>query len=80
MPEFTKENKNMIGVIMAITYTLYFFNWQNDQYSLDSTLAYSLPFLVISALIGFGISKIRKDNNFGIYFAVNTLIFVIANI
>jgi len=79
MLEFTKENKNMIGVIMAISYTL-FFNWQSGQYPLANTIAYSLPFLIVSALIGFGISKIRKDNNFGIYFAVISLIFVVSNI
>lgn len=77
MFEFKKENINTIGVIMAISYTL-FFNWQNGEYPLSNTIAYSLPFLVISALIGFVISKIRKDNNFGIYFAVISLIFVIA--
>lgn len=79
MLEFTKENKNTIGVIMAISYTLYF-NWQNSEHPLVSTIAYSLPFLAISALIGFGISKIRKDNNFGIYFAIISLVFTIANI
>ena len=79
MLEFTKENKNMIGVIMGIIYTLYF-NWQSSQYPIGSTIAYSLPFLLVSALISYGISKIRKDNNFGIYFAVISLIFLIANI
>lgn len=79
MLEFTKENKNFIGIIIGISYTLYF-NWQNSQYPIGSTIAYSLPFLLVSALIGFGISKIRKDDNFGIYFAIISLIFVIANI
>lgn len=79
MFEFTKENKNMIGVIMGISYTIYF-NWQTGQYPLANTIAYSIPFLLISALIGFGISKIRKDKNFGVYFAVITLIFVVINI
>jgi hypothetical protein len=76
---FTKENKNMIGIISAISYTLYF-NWQNGQYPLANTIAYSIPFLFISALISFGISKTRRDNNFGVYFAVISLIFVIATI
>ncbi len=69
----------MIGVIMGISYTLYF-NWQNNQYPLSSSIAYSLPFLAISALIAFGISKIRKDNNFGIYFAVISLILVVSKV
>ena len=79
MLEFTKENKNIIGVIMAINYTLYF-NWQNNQHPLPSTIAYCLPILIISASIGFGISKIRKDNNFGVYFAISSLIITTATI
>jgi phage shock protein PspC (stress-responsive transcriptional regulator) len=79
MFEFTKENRNIIGVIMGISYTLYF-NLRIGQYPLIETLVYSLPFLAASALIGFGISKVRKDNNFGIYFAVISLIFVVSKI
>jgi hypothetical protein len=79
MLEFTKENRNMIGIIMGISYTLYF-NYRVSQYPLIETFVYSLPFLVVSALIGFGISKVRKDNNFGIYFAVISLIFIVSKI
>ncbi|MCM4162795.1 MULTISPECIES: hypothetical protein [unclassified Arenibacter] len=79
MLELTKENRNMIGVIMGISYTLYF-NWRIGEYQLIETFAYSLPFLVVSAIIGLGISKIRKDNNYGIYFALITLIFLVYKI
>ncbi|MEQ3664074.1 hypothetical protein [Olleya sp.] len=80
MLEFTKENRNMIGIIMAIIYTLTF-NWiDNGRFPLIDTLAYSLPFLAFSALFGFGISKFRKDNNFGIYFAVISLLLVVSKI
>lgn len=77
MLEFTKENRNLIGIIMGISYTLSF-NWRIGQFPLIETFAYSLPFLTVSALVGFGISKIRKDNNYGIYFAIIALIFVIS--
>ncbi len=76
MLEFTKDNKNLIGVILGLSYTLYF-NWQSGQYPFMNTIAYCVPFLLISILIGIGISKIRKDNNYGIYFAVISLVFIL---
>jgi len=73
MLEFNQTNLNFAGIIMGISYTLYF-NWQSTPFSLSSTIAYSLPFLAFSGFLGFGISKIRKDNNYGIYFAVLSLL------
>lgn len=75
MLEFTKENRNIAGIIMGISYTIYF-NWQDMAYPLANTVAFSLPFIIFSGLLGFGISKIRKDNNYGIYFAVISLLMV----
>jgi hypothetical protein len=72
---FNQQNINLIGIFLGIFYTLYF-NWQVGQYPISSTIAYSIPFLIFSALIAFAISKIRKDKYYGIYFAVICLIFV----
>tara|TARA_R110000737_G_scaffold280745_1_gene287383 strand:- start:101 stop:340 length:240 start_codon:yes stop_codon:yes gene_type:complete len=70
---YTKDRLNLIGIIMGVTYTLNF-NWQNGDNAMSMTFAYSLPFLLFSAILGFGISKLRKDKNFGIYFALISLL------
>tara|TARA_R110002110_G_scaffold61285_15_gene172264 strand:- start:671 stop:910 length:240 start_codon:yes stop_codon:yes gene_type:complete len=72
MLKYTKDGLNFIGIIMGFTYTLYF-NKQDVENALSMTFAYSLPFLIFSVILGFGISKLRKDKNFGIYFALISL-------
>ena len=79
MLEYTKENRNLIGIIIGLSYTLYF-NYNPDiLYPVTSTIGYSLPFLIVSFLIGFTISLVRKDKNYGIYFALISLIFLNIN-
>lgn len=58
---------------MGICYTLYF-NWRDSPYPFASTIAFSIPFLLFAFILAFGISKVRKDNNYGIYFAVISLL------
>lgn len=77
--KYTKENRNLIGFIMGITYTIVFNAYFHDK-TIDNSIAFSLPFLLFAALLGIGISKVRKDKNSGVYFAVISLLLIIGTI
>lgn len=70
---YTENNKNSFGIILGLIYTVYF-NLNEGEHSTIVSLVYSIPFILFSLLISVAISKIRKDENYGIYFCVICLI------
>ena len=69
-------NYSKIGYVLGIIYCIYFNNQNQDYNDYIISFAFSIPFLIISFLIGFGISKIRKDKLSGVYFLITNLILV----
>ena len=74
---FNNKNFSTTGYILGIIYSV-FFNAINNGYSDDylGAFFFSIPFILISALIGIVISKLRKDKLSGVYFLISCLILV----
>lgn len=76
MINFIKDKRNEVIAVIAICLAIYL-NWGHGQGKLSLTIAYSLPFFGISALIGYVISKLKKDKNFLLYSAITLSIFLL---
>ena len=73
MFEYNEKNLNLGGAIIGLTAIFTYFN----QGSVVDTLAYCTTWVVLAAAIAFGITKIKKNKKFGIYFGIVLIIMVL---
>lgn len=72
--KYSEINRNKIGFILGIIYTVYFnINGRGDIAILNS-VAYSIPFIIFNLIISYIISKLIKDQNHGVYFCIISLV------
>ena len=77
--KFDNKNISKIGYLLGVLYSI-FFNSIIGGYNNDfvGAFVYSLPFMLFAFLIGFAISRYRKDKLSGVYFLVTCLTLVSA--
>ena len=72
---FNHKNISIIGYFLGIFYSV-IFNASKNNYDYVISFAYSIPFILLSVLIGVAISKIRKNKLSGVYFLIACLLLV----
>ena len=72
---FNQKNISKIGYFLGVFYSV-IFNASKNNNDYLSSFAYSIPFILLSVLIGVSISKFRKNKLSGVYFFISCLVLI----